>query len=107
MVYENVVKYHPSDPDYNNEVWRAKHHYKELHQHDPPYRRSRDFKPVGFGSFKGMPNFKHAEPWAVMKNLRDLTHEDHHHPIKWIKRFLFGAAAGCVFGYSWFVFKPL
>lgn len=95
------------DPSYNNEVWRARHHYKEGHVHDPPYRRNRDFKPVNFGSFKGMPNFKHAEPFALLKNLRDLRHEHHNHPLKWAKAFLYGAFAGFVFGYSWFLLKPV
>lgn len=106
MVYENVRRMQVSDSNYENEVFRAKHHYKELHQHDPPYRRNRDFKPVGYGSFKGMPNYKHSEPWALMKNAKDLLHEEHHHPIKWIKKFLAGAYAGVVFGYAWFLFKP-
>ena len=107
MVYENAVKYHVTDSNYNNEVWRARHHYKELHQHDAPFRRSRDFKPVGYGTFRGMPNYKHSEPWAVMKNAKDIIREDHHHPIKWIKRFLFGAMVGAITGYAWFILKPI
>jgi len=107
MVFENVRKQHITDPSYANEHWRAKHHYKEGHVHDPPYRRNRDFKPVNFGTFKGIPNYKHAEPWAQFKNLRDIVHEEHHHPIKWIKTFLFGAITGGIIGYSWFILKPV
>lgn len=59
-----------------------------------------------FGTFKGMPNYKHAEPWCQFKNLVDLRHEQHHHPIKWIKNFLFGATVGALYGYHWFLFKP-
>ena len=43
----------------------------------------------------------------MMKNARDIVHEEHHHPIKWIKRFLMGALGGAVFGYSWFIIKPI
>jgi hypothetical protein len=63
------------DPDYGNEVFRARHGYKETEVHDPPYRRNLDFKPVGFGTFRGMPNFKHAEPYDLLKNLKDLKTE--------------------------------
>jgi hypothetical protein len=42
----------------------------------------------------------------LYKNLADLRNEEHHHPIKWIKRFLLGAFGGAIFGYSWFLFKP-
>lgn len=31
MVFDNTVKYQVPDPAYRNEVWRAKHHYKEEH----------------------------------------------------------------------------
>ena len=107
MVYENSRVQVLSDPAYENEVFRARSHYKETHVHDPPGRRSRDFKPVPFGTFKGMPNYKHAEPFCLLKNLKDLPEERHSHPIKWTKAFLFGALAGGMIGYSWFVFKPV
>jgi hypothetical protein len=105
-MFDNTIKQNIPDPAYGNEVWRARHHYKEEHVHDPPLRRNRDFKPVGFGTFRGMPNFKHAEPFALLKNLKDLPNEHHNHPIKWAKAFLFGGFAGAVFGYSWFIFRP-
>ena len=106
MVYQNTVKYPVPDPAYANENFRAKHHYKEAHQHDAPYRRNRDFKPVNYGSFRGILNYKRAEPFESLKNLKDLNNEHHHHTTKWAKVFLFGASAGAVFGYAWFVIRP-
>jgi hypothetical protein len=107
MVYTNVRKSSIVDPDIANEVYRARHGFKELEVHDPPYRKNQDFKAVNFGSFRGMPNFKHAEPYAVLKNLKDLPSEDAQHPIKWIKAALFGGLVGFVYGYAWFAFKPI
>lgn len=106
MVYHNSVTQSISDPAYSNETFRARHGFKEAHVHDPAYRRNRDFKPVPYGTFKGMPNYKHSEPYCLLKNMRDLAHEDHHHPIKWIKTSIKGAFAGSIFGYLWFVGGP-
>ncbi|TNV76273.1 hypothetical protein FGO68_gene8827 [Halteria grandinella] len=106
MVFENTVKLHVTDPAYQNETWRARHHFKEEHQHDPPQRRNRDFKPVNYGSFRGILNYKRAEPFESLKNLKDLKNEHAHHPTKWAKCFLFGAMAGATFGYAWFVIRP-
>ena len=103
MVYHNAVAQVVSNPAYENETFRAKAGYKETHQHDPAYRRNRDFKPVPYGSFRGMPNYKHSEPYCLLKNMKDLSNEDHHHPIKWIKLGLKGALTGSIFGYLWFV----
>ena len=64
MVYANTIKQDITDPAYGNEMFRVRHGYKEAHVHDPPYRRNRDFKPVNYGTFRGMPNYKHAEPFA-------------------------------------------
>lgn len=88
-------------------MFRARHHFKEEHVHDPPYRKNRDFKAVNYGSFKGMPNYKHAEPFQLLKSLKDLSYEEHNHPIKWAKMFLKGAIMGGFLGYSWFLIKPL
>ena len=107
MVYANTVKQPISDPAYSNEVFRVREHYKEVHQHDPPFRRNRDFKPVNYGSFRGILNFKHAEPFADLKNLKDLKNEHHNIAIKWTKAFLFGASAGAVIGYTFFLVKPI
>jgi len=77
-----------------------------VHVHDPPYRRNRDFKPVPYGSFKGMPNFKHAEQFCLLKNLKDIPHENHNLPIKLTKSALFGALSGTILGYAWIMIKP-
>lgn len=106
MVYHNTVKQDIMDPSYQNEVFRAKQHYKEAHQHDPPMRRNRDFKPVNYGSFRGILNYKRAEPFESLKNLKDIANEHHHHPIKWAKAFLLGATSGAMIGYAWFVIRP-
>lgn len=74
--------------------------------HDPPFRKNPDFKPVNFGSFRGMPNFKHSEPFALLKNLKDLPNEEAQHPIKWIRSFLVGGITGFLFGQLWFIMKP-
>lgn len=106
-MYHNTVKYPIPDPRYSDETWRAKHHFKEEHQHDAPLRRSRDFKPVPWGTARGMPNYRHAEPWLNMKNMYTLWDETHHHPTKWFKKFMFGAAFGLVFGQLWFFVSPI
>lgn len=106
MVYHNAVAQSVTNPTYENETFRAKHGYKETHQHDPAYRRNRDFKPVPYGTFRGMPNYKHSEPYCLLKNMKDLTNEEHHHPIKWIKMGLKGALTGSIFGYLWFLGGP-
>lgn len=106
MVYHNAVSQVISNPAYDNETFRAKHGYKESHQHDPAYRRNRDFKPVPYGTFRGMPNYKHSEPYCLLKNMKDIANEDHHHPIKWIKTAMKGGLLGSVFGYMWFVGGP-
>ena len=107
MVYENTVKYNVPDPMYANEVWRAKHGYKEIHTHDAPFRRSRDFKPVPYGNAIGMPNYRHAEPFLQLKNLKDFKNERHHHPTKWFKMFLYGAVFGVTIGSVWTAFRPI
>lgn len=94
MVYSNTIRQHVIDPAYKNEHFRAKSHYKEAHTHDPPLRRNKDFKPVLYGSFRGILNFKTAEPFQILKNLKDLKNEHHQKPIKWLKTFIFGAAFG-------------
>lgn len=107
MVYQNTVKYRVPDPRYQDETWRAKNHFKEEHQHDAPLRRSRDFKPLTYGSARGMPNYRHAEPWLNMKNLYTLLDEHHHHPTKWIKKGVFGAMTGFTLGQLWFFMSPI
>ena len=101
------VKYNVPDTQYNNEVWRAKHGYKEVHQHNPPARRNRDFKATPYGNAVGMPNYRHATPYLLMKHLSDFKHEEHHHPSKWIKSFIAGAAFGLTMGSLYFFLSPI
>ena len=107
MVYHNSFKQKQNDPAYSNDIFRAKHHYKEDHIPDPPQRKNRDFKPVAYGTFRGMPNFKHTEPFCLMKNLKEIHRDSHSMPIKWTKAFLYGVLCGGMIGYGWFIFKPL
>lgn len=95
------------EPNYGNEFWRAKYGYKEQHQHDPPFRRNRDFKPVPYGTAAGLPNYRHAEPFALLKNAKDIINEQDHFPTRWTKHFLFGAALGVVFGQCWWFIRPV
>jgi len=106
MVYSNAVHQPISDPNYGNETFRARHGYKEEHAHDAPYRRNRDFKPVGYGSYRGILNFRHSEPYCQLKNMKDIPREEHHILIQWGKSFMKGALVGSVFGYLGFVAGP-
>lgn len=106
MATTNTVVQQISNDDYRNEHFRSKHGYKEIHVHDPPQRRSRDFKPVPYGSFKGMLNFRLAEPYCHLKNLANISAEHHNFVIRWVKTACEGAAFGAIYGYIWFTFKP-
>ena len=75
MVFQNAIAQNITEPNYGNETFRARHGYKEEHTHDAPYRRNRDFKPVNYGSFKGMLNYRHSEPFCLLKNMKDLSRE--------------------------------
>ena len=103
MVYTNVLRNEVSDPNYENATFRARHGYKEEHAHDAPYRRNRDFKPVPYGSFKGILNYKHSEPFCLLKNMKDIPNEEHHILIAWGKAALKGGVVGAAFGYLYFV----
>ena len=92
------MRQHCPDPAYANETWRAKHHFKELHQHNPPARRNKDFKATPYGAVIGITNFRHATPFLLLKHLGDFRHEEKHHPTKWVKRFIAGAMFGLVVG---------
>jgi hypothetical protein len=85
MVFTNVVRQDISDRNYSNATFRAKQGYKELHTPDAPFRRNRDFRPVPYGSYKGILNFRHSEPYVLLKNLKDLYYEDSNIVIKWAK----------------------
>lgn len=106
MVYQNHIAYR-AGPGYENETFRARHGYKESEAHDAPYRRNRDFKPVPYGSAKGILNYRHSEPFALMKNLKDLPRETHQKPIVYTKHFLKGAITGGFFGYLYFACGPV
>ena len=97
-MYQNTVKQKASTPEYEDEHFRATHGYKELNCPDPAARRNRDFKPVPYGTYGGLPNYRHAEPFMQIKNFKDIIHEQDHLVIKYIKTGLFGAATGVVFG---------
>ena len=106
MVFTNTVHMSITDQRYADEIWRSKHGYKEVEQHDPPLRRNRDFKPVPWGAAIGMPNYRHAEPFLLLKNLKDLKNENAQHPIKWAKTFAWGAWVGFIIGQAWSILSP-
>ena len=92
MVYWTSIK-QPSATDnsvYGNEMMRLHSGMKESHIHNSPPRKNKDFRPMLFGDFRGMPNFKLSEPWGIFRNLGDMWHEDHQKPIQWIKSALKG-----------------
>ena len=106
MATNNHIIMTPSLPEYDNEAWRARHGYKEMEQHDAPFRRNRDFKPVPYGSAKGPLNYRHSEPWCLLKNIKDIPRETHQVPITFTKEFLKGALIGTVVGQFYFIASP-
>ena len=106
MPYHNHIEYRGA-PGYENETFRARHGYKDSEAHDPPYRRNRDFKPVPYGSAKGILNYRHSEPFALMKNLKDLPRETHQKPLVYTKHFLKGALVGGTLGMFYIHGGPL
>jgi hypothetical protein len=106
MVVKDTVKYSAPEPGYSNEMWRAKHGYKELHQHAPPIRRNRDFKAMPYGTAAGMPNYRHAEAWCQLKNISDFVREDNHFPTRFFKLGCLGGMWGFVLGAFWVAVKP-
>jgi len=106
MVFENHIEYKGA-AGFENEFFRARHGYKDAEAHDPPYRRSRDFKPVPYGSAKGILNYRHSEPFALLKNMRDLPRETHHFPITMSGHFLKGGLVGTVLGSMYFLAGPV
>lgn len=96
MVYWTAINQEPGKKggSYYNESFRARHGYKEMHVHNAPPRKNKDFRPTLYGHFRGMLNFKLAEPWALMRHFNDLFEEEHQFPIQLIKSFIKGAAAG-------------
>ena len=74
--------------------------------HNPAQRRSRDFKPVSYGAIIGIPNARHAEPFSLLKNIKDIYQENDSFGIKFFKAFLRGAFAGGILGYYYFIGAP-
>jgi len=74
--------------------------------HNPAQRRSRDFKPVSYGAIIGIPNARHAEPFSLLKNIKDIYQENDNFGIKFTKAFLRGAFAGGFLGYFYFIGAP-
>lgn len=103
MVYNNGIKMAIPEENYKNPLWRARHHYKEEHTPDPPMRRNRDFKPVPYGSAKGILNFRHSEPFCLLKNIKDLVHEDHNNIFRNLRAGINGTMFGGLFGMLWFM----
>ena len=60
-----------------------------------------------YGSAKGILNYRHSEPFALMKNLKDLPKETHQKPIMYTKHFLKGAILGGIFGSFYFTGGPI
>mmetsp|Transcript_16362 Transcript_16362/g.25299 ORF Transcript_16362/g.25299 Transcript_16362/m.25299 type:complete len:131 (-) Transcript_16362:490-882(-) len=106
MVYHNVVLQHTPLGGYGNETFRARHGYKDEHMHDPPQRRNRDFKPVPYGTYRGIPNYRHSEPYCILKNLKDMSREDHNIGIASGKSFLKGGLLGAIASYLYVAGGP-
>lgn len=98
MVYHNAIRAQIGDNDYENATFRARHGYKEAHTPDTPYRRNRDFKPMQYGAYRGILNYRHSEPYCLLKNMKDLVNEDHNILIKTTKEAIRGAVIGGIIG---------
>jgi len=105
-INHNYIAGYGGDQDYASPMFRASHGFKENHQHDPPMRRNRDFKPVPYGSFRGFVNYRHSEPYCLLKNMKDITREDHSLLIIMGKAAFKGAFVGGLFGYMAFLGGP-
>lgn len=86
---------------YSNESFRSRNGYKEMEVHNSPHRRNKDFKPVLYGDFIGMLNFKLSEPWALMRHFPDLVKEKHQKPIRWIRSVIAGGIIGFIAGVNY------
>lgn len=60
-----------------------------------------------YGTAAGMPNYRHAEPFCQLKNIKDLKNEHHHFPTRFFKIFLSGAIVGVTFGSAWGFLRPM
>jgi hypothetical protein len=50
-----------------------------------------------------MLNYRHSEPYCLLKNLKDIPREDDNIAIRWSKAAMKGGFLGSLFGYLWFV----
>jgi hypothetical protein len=106
MVYHNHTCQDISNLSYGNETFRARNGFKEGHVHDPPQRRNYDFKPIPYGTFRGIPNYRRSETFESMKSIRDVWNEQHNIVIKTVKTGIKGAFVGSVLGYTYFIGAP-
>jgi hypothetical protein len=83
-------------------MFRARHGYKEAHTPNQPIRRNRDFRAMQYGSARGILNFRHSEPYCLLKNVQDIAREDHNIVIRWTKQALIGALWGAAGGMLYF-----
>ena len=70
-------------------------------------RRNRDFNAMPYGTAIGMPNYRHAEPFCQLKNIKDLGNEHHNFMIRYIKIFMAGSIVGLVYGSAWSFVRPM
>jgi hypothetical protein len=108
MVYWTALenKGKSQDTSMHNDTFRSRYGYKEMHVHNAPKRKNKDFKPVLYGDFRGMLNFKLSEPWALFRHGKDLWSEEHQLPIQWFKSFIKGAVVGAYYGVIYNMVKP-
>lgn len=105
MVYSNTIS-QTTLPGYANETFRARHHYKETETPNSPFRRNRDFKPVPYGSAKGILNWRHSEPYCLLKNMKDIVYEESNVVIRWTKKAIVGSMLGAAAGTMYFWGAP-
>ena len=94
MVYSDSIQQFIYDRRYKNEHFRSKHGYKEEFVHARPHRKNRDFKPIHYGDFVGLPNYKHSEHFCHLKNTQDVFFERDNFAVRWGKAFIGGALFG-------------
>ena len=106
MVYHNHIV-NEMAPVYDNPTFRQLYGFKDIEAHDPPFRCNRYFKQVSYDLAKGILNYRHSEPFALLKNMKDIPRETHQKPIVYSKLFLKGALLGTYFGGVYFACGPV
>ena len=61
---------------------------------------------MNHGTYIGIPNFRHSEPYMFLKNIKDVFNEDHNIGVRWTKVALNGFGWGSVLGYMYFIGAP-